>query len=158
MGRDIQHSLLGLPCTNIHLLIDLRRIHTDDLKRMLLHQFDGERGLARCGRAHQADHVGFGGGRIHSEDCAGVIAHLIRLNEKQVPLSTLYLATDCEPVTQYELRGWLAAHLDVSLVEKYTKQRSSRRCSNKKLLDSGYRFIFPTYREGYLALIEQLKE
>jgi hypothetical protein len=61
-------------------------------------------------------------------------------------------------VTQYELRCWLAAHLNVSLVEKYTKQRSSRRCSNKKLLDSGYRFIFPTYREGYLALIDQFKE
>ncbi len=39
------------------------------LKRMLLHQVDGEGGFARCGRAHQADHVGFGGGRIHNGDC-----------------------------------------------------------------------------------------
>ena len=95
--------------------------------------------------------------RIHSEDCAGVIAHLIRLNEQQVPLSEIYVATDCEPVTQHELCSWLTARLNVSLVKERTNARSARRCSNKKLLDSGYKFIFPTYREGYSALIEELK-
>jgi len=142
-----EQHMVALPCTTV--VVRFSGIYGPGRTRLL------DQVLAGVGRAAQPEQWS---NRIHSEDCAGVIAHLIRLNEKQVPLSTLYLATDCEPVTQYELRGWLAAHLDVSLVEKYTKQRSSRRCSNKKLLDSGYRFIFPTYREGYIALIEQLKE
>ncbi len=95
--------------------------------------------------------------RIHSEDCAAVIAHLILLNEQDKSLLPIYVATDCQPVTLYEVRHWLAAQLNVSLTAKPTSSRAARRCSNQKLLDSGYKFKFPTYREGYLALIEELK-
>ena len=95
--------------------------------------------------------------RIHSEDCAAVIAHLILLNEQDKSLLPIYVATDCQPVTLYEVRHWLAAQLNVSLTAKPASSRAARRCSNQKLLDSGYKFKFPTYREGYLALIEELK-
>ncbi|MBT3671639.1 MAG: sugar nucleotide-binding protein [Porticoccaceae bacterium] len=142
-----EQHIADLPCTTV--VVRFSGIYGPGRTRML------DQVLAGVGQPAQPEQWS---NRIHSEDCAGVLAHLIRLNEQKVPLSTLYLATDCEPVTQYELGGWLAAHLDVSLVEDHTKHRSSRRCSNKKLLDSGYRFMFPTYREGYLALIEQLKE
>ena len=95
--------------------------------------------------------------RIHSEDCAAVIAHLILLNEQDKSLLPIYVATDCQPVTLYEVRHWLAGQLNVSLTAKPASSRAARRCSNQKLLDSGYKFKFPTYREGYLALIEELK-
>lgn len=94
--------------------------------------------------------------RIHSEDCAAVIAHLILLNEQKTPLLPIYVATDCQPVTLYEVRHWLAAQLHVSLTAKPASSRTARRCSNQKLLDSGYKFKFPTYREGYLELIKEL--
>jgi len=34
--------------------------------------------------------------------------------------------------------------------------RSSKRCSNKKLLDSGYEFLYPTYKEGYQFLLKEI--
>jgi len=73
-------------------------------------------------------------------------------------LQPLYLASDSEPVTQHQLRQWLAAQLKVELQEERVEQTAIRRCSNQRLLDSGYQFIYPSYRVGYQALIEALTE
>lgn len=91
--------------------------------------------------------------RIHSEDCAGVLAHLIERFAQNRPIEPLYLATDCAPVTQHKMRNWLATQMQVELTDETVEQKSIRRCSNQRLLDSGYEFIFPSYKEGYLALI-----
>ena len=42
---------------NIIAAINLRRVDADYFDRMVCEQFDGERGLARCRRAHQAHGV-----------------------------------------------------------------------------------------------------
>lgn len=91
--------------------------------------------------------------RIHSEDCAGVLAHLIRRFGDNRPIEPLYLATDCAPVTQHRMRNWLAAQMQIQLTDEIVEQKSIRRCSNQRLLDSGYEFIFPSYKEGYTALM-----
>lgn len=91
--------------------------------------------------------------RIHSDDCAGVLAHLIERFFEDKSIEPLYLATDCAPVTQHEMRNWLAAQMQVQLIDKAVIQHSTRRCSNQRLLDSGYKFIFPSYKEGYLGLM-----
>ena len=96
--------------------------------------------------------------RIHSEDCAGVINYLIEENLSQKPLDSLYIATDCEPVTQHNLREWLAAQLGVSLTEQPSRPGLLRRLSNKRLIQAGYQFKFPTYREGYRSLINGLSD
>lgn len=93
--------------------------------------------------------------RIHSEDCAGVLAHLIRCFADGGDIESLYLATDCAPVTQHEMRNWLASQMQVQLTDETVVQNSIRRCSNQRLLDSGYEFIFPSYKEGYLALMAE---
>ena len=142
-----EQHMLALPCPTV--VVRFSGIYGPGRTRIL------DQVLAGIGCPDQPEQWS---NRIHSEDCAGIIAHLIRLNEQQVPLSKLYLATDCEPVTQYELRHWLATRLNVSLVEEHPNPRLVRRCSNKKLLDSGYKFIFPSYREGYLPLIEELEK
>ncbi|MDG2501759.1 MAG: sugar nucleotide-binding protein [Porticoccaceae bacterium] len=91
--------------------------------------------------------------RIHSEDCAGVLAHLIRRFGDNRLIEPLYLATDCAPVTQHRMRNWLAAQMQIQLTDEIVEQKSIRRCSNQRLLDSGYEFIFPSYKEGYTALM-----
>lgn len=91
--------------------------------------------------------------RIHSEDCAGVLAHLIDLLARGQTVQPIYLASDSEPVTQHQLRSWLATQMAVKLVEEVAEPSPVRRCSNRQLLESGYRFKYPTYREGYLSLI-----
>jgi hypothetical protein len=51
------------------------------------------------------------------------------------------------------MRNWLATQMQVELTDETVEQKSIRRCSNQRLLDSGYEFIFPSYKEGYLALM-----
>jgi len=93
--------------------------------------------------------------RIHSEDCAGVIAHLIERFDAGEIVEPLYLATDCAPVTQHVMRNWLAEQMNVDLSDEMVMQNSNRRCSNQRLLEIGYRFVFPSYQEGYLSLMPE---
>jgi hypothetical protein len=68
-------------------------------------------------------------------------------------LDPIYLGSDSQPITQHQLRKWLSEQLSVDLIEEQAKPSASRRCSNQRLLDSGYCFKYPSYREGYLELL-----
>ncbi|MBU2984967.1 NAD-dependent epimerase/dehydratase family protein [Saccharophagus degradans] len=101
--------------------------------------------------------------RIHADDCAGVLAHLIQLHASGQQLASHYLASDCEPVTAKATRQWLAKQL--GLPETHLKhdpaakaRAGSKRCNNKRLLKSGYTFIYPSYREGYKDIIATFKQ
>ena len=101
--------------------------------------------------------------RIHVSDCAGVLAHVMQRQKiKSKGIESLYIASDCEPVPLYDVKQWMAHtlgladdHLSVDSQQPARTLRSSKRCSNKKLLDSGYQFIYPTFREGYIDLLKE---
>jgi nucleoside-diphosphate-sugar epimerase len=100
--------------------------------------------------------------RIHADDCAGVLAHLIE-KQKQATLEKIYLASDSEPSPLHEVKLWLAEQLDLPPEHLQAKPvnrmlRSSKRCNSQKLLDSGYVFQYPTFREGYRAVLNQLQD
>ena len=93
--------------------------------------------------------------RIHSDDCAGVLHHLLALGDRGEALASLYLGTDCEPVPLHEVHHWLAGRLGVPVSPVAGGvERGNRRCSNARLLASGYRFVYPGFREGYSALLK----
>jgi nucleoside-diphosphate-sugar epimerase len=122
-------------------------------------------GLYGSGRTRMLDQIKAGKGRpaqpeqwsnrIHSDDCAGVLAHLVELFDRGETLESIYLGTDKEPVTQHDMRRWMASQMQVQLTEEIVVQNAIRRCSNQRLLESGYEFIYPGYREGYLALMKE---
>lgn len=95
--------------------------------------------------------------RIHADDCAGVLAHLIQY---QGALAPVYLATDCMPAPLWEVKRWLAAEMGLPeghlREEPVNTRRGSKRCANRMLLETGYRFLYPTFREGYSAVLESL--
>ena len=78
----------------------------------------------------------------------------------RIHLEPCYLATDCEPAPLHDVHLWLARQLGVEVTEQSGGRaaRGNRRCSNARLLDSGYRFLYPTFREGYGALIVARKK
>jgi nucleoside-diphosphate-sugar epimerase len=98
--------------------------------------------------------------RIHRDDCAGVLLHLMRL-EKPEPL---YLGTDCAPAPRCEVLHWLADRLGITEVKprpparKAGRPRSNKRCRNSRLVASGYTFRYPSFREGYSAILEEMSE
>jgi len=124
-------------------------------------------GIYGPGRTRLIDQVRSGKGRpktpqqwsnrIHADDCGGVLAHLIKLYESGKPIEQIYLASDCQPVTQHDIRNWLADRLSVDLVEQTVAIGPVRRCNNQLLLDSGYKFKYPSFKQGYTALLEHNK-
>lgn len=93
--------------------------------------------------------------RIHQDDVAGFIVHLLTQVSQPKPV---YLVNDDEPVKQYEVYQWLAEQLGVELtgnIDKDVGPRGSKRCMNKGLKDSGYQLQYANFREGYASVIEQ---
>ncbi|MDN5849360.1 MAG: SDR family oxidoreductase [Nitrococcus sp.] len=89
--------------------------------------------------------------RIHEDDCVGVLCHLGQLSSPQ----SVYLAVDDAPCTQCELMDWLAGELGQPKPPraKDSPRTGSKRCCNARLKASGYALRFPTYREGYRAML-----
>lgn len=93
--------------------------------------------------------------RIHRDDCAGVLRHLLQL-EAPAPV---YVGVDCEPAAQCEVMDWLAERMDAPKPRREAAKGSGgqgKRCCNDLLLSSGYRFRYPTFREGYAQLIDAM--
>ncbi|MBC8188481.1 MAG: SDR family oxidoreductase [Proteobacteria bacterium] len=97
--------------------------------------------------------------RIHRDDAAGILRHLLFHASPE----SLYLGVDDESVEEATLFAWLAKELAVKEPglpdeEERSNPRGgvgSKRCSNRRLRESGYVFRYPTYREGYAALIRR---
>lgn len=92
--------------------------------------------------------------RIHRDDCAGVLMHLLNLDSPQ----SIYLGVDSRPAAQCEVMEWLSERLGLCAPERQQRpgSGSGKRCSNRRLLSTGYRFLYPSYREGYEAVISAL--
>jgi nucleoside-diphosphate-sugar epimerase len=97
--------------------------------------------------------------RIHSDDCAGFLVHLVNRCQSGEKLEKLYVGTDCEPATQHDVRKWLAGKLNVILTKETRSSRAgTQRYTNKKVRQSGYQFQYPSYREGYVSVIKSLSD
>ena len=100
--------------------------------------------------------------RIHRDDAAGLVRHLL-FHPDPAPL---YLGVDNEPAEESQLHAFVAKELGLPeppLEEKEGAGRrrqgvGSKRCSNRRARESGYKFRYPTFKEGYGALIRARRE
>lgn len=94
--------------------------------------------------------------RIHRDDCAGVLQHVLGLAEP----AEIYLGVDDAPALQCEVLDWLAGELGRPAPMVATgdrdrvRPRSNKRCSNRRLRASGWTPSYPDYRAGYRALLD----
>ncbi len=88
--------------------------------------------------------------RIHRDDCAGALQHLLRLPS----VERCYVGVDDAPVLLSEVRRFLGERLGVA-VEDPAGEADNKRLSNRRLRESGYTFEFPSFREGYPAIVEE---
>ncbi len=91
--------------------------------------------------------------RIHRDDAAAAIVHLLTATETPAPV---YLGVDDAPVDRGEVLAFLATELGLPRPPT-GPDRSTRggdkRCRNDRLKATGFRFTYPTYREGYRAIL-----
>ncbi len=96
--------------------------------------------------------------RIYKEDCIGVLMFLFEKRVEGAKLHSHYLASDDEPAPMWEVVSWLAVQLKcrqpkIKQVDMNATQ--NKRCCNKRLKELGYRFQYPTYKEGYQQLLKE---
>jgi len=107
------------------------------------------------------------GNRIHRDDAAGALAHLATLALAGRALEPLYLGVDDEPSDEAVVLRWIASQLGMLEppmrdgeaapgARDANRPASNKRCSNARLRATGYRFRFPTFREGYAAAIASI--
>lgn len=91
--------------------------------------------------------------RIHRDDAAAALAHLAALPRAE----PCVIGVDSAPVLACEVQGWLAQRLGLPAPrpEPEPAARGSKRCRNARLLATGFRLRYPTYREGYAALLAE---
>lgn len=91
--------------------------------------------------------------RIHRDDAAAAIVHLMLREEQPAPL---YLGVDNAPVVSNDVLTFLAGELGLpapTAGETDSRRGGDKRLRNQLLLDTGFRFTYPSYREGYRAIL-----
>lgn len=103
--------------------------------------------------------------RIHVEDCAGALAHIVGLLQSAQQIQDLYLASDSCPATTAEVEFFIAETLGLSFDQAAVDRQpaparriaGSKRCDNGRLVKSGYEFHYPDYKAGYRQIIAGLR-
>jgi nucleoside-diphosphate-sugar epimerase len=105
----------------------------------------------QAGQARCADRPVQWTNRIHADDAAGVLAHLL----DHPALGPIVCASDDRPSPRCEVLDWLADAMGCSppVRENTATTGAGKRVSNALLRSSGYDFIFPDYRSGYQGLL-----
>lgn len=94
--------------------------------------------------------------RIHRDDAAAALVHLMRLPQTD----RVYLGVDHDPADVSEVYRWLADALSLSpppiaAAPAGRPAAANKRCRNARLLATGFGFRYPTFREGYSALLAE---
>lgn len=95
------------------------------------------------------------GNRIHADDAAGLLAFLLDANHQGVALDDCYIGVDDAPAPLAEVVAWLREYLGVTQWDEDASVRrtGSKRCSNARAKALGWKPRYPTYREGYTAIL-----
>jgi nucleoside-diphosphate-sugar epimerase len=103
------------------------------------------------------------GNRIHRDDAAAAVRHLLVLADP----ASVYLGVDREPAPLRDVYSWIAQQggiadpcdgRDTAEAESGTGRRgTNKRCSSRRLVDSGFIFRYPTFREGYEPLLDEAR-
>lgn len=100
------------------------------------------------------------GNRVHAEDAAGLLACLLQADARGVALESIYLGVDDEPAALHEVIAWLRQRLGIEQwAEPATSRRGgSKRCRNARARALGWEPRYPSWREGYAALLAETGE
>ncbi len=93
--------------------------------------------------------------RIHRDDLAAALEFVLMRPE----LAGTFVASDTEPARLSDVIAWMRKRLGVTPAKQAgaapseSRARRSKRCASRRLVDAGFRFAYPTFREGYSDLL-----
>lgn len=96
--------------------------------------------------------------RIHVDDAAGALAHLLTLAQPQ----PCYVLSDDYPASLAEVQCWLADQLGLPppAPETAAGERAvgNKRLSNRRLRESGYTLQYADFRNGYGTILARMRK
>jgi len=92
--------------------------------------------------------------RIHRDDAAAFIVHLIQMLLDGQSVQDCYVVTDSCPVSQYEVLRWIASQMGMEVGTEIPEIIGGKRMSNKRMLSTGFSFKYPDYKAGYSAMLK----
>lgn len=95
--------------------------------------------------------------RIHEEDAVRLLDFLIQRSAQGQPVDSLYLGVDDHPCPLGEVVQWLrqrlkVTHLDASI---QLSRKSDKVLSNQRIKNLGFACRYPSFVEGYNALLKE---
>lgn len=87
--------------------------------------------------------------RIHRDDAAAFIAFLVERAIAGEALAESYIVTDSAPAPQHEVLRWIAREAGWDDLPASPAVSGGKRLSNARMLGTGFRLRYPTFREGY---------
>ena len=95
------------------------------------------------------------GNRIHAEDAAGLLSFLLHADAQGVALQDCYIGVDDAPAPLAEVVDWLRGHMGVTQWsdQQRVRRTGSKRCSNARARALGWVPRYPTFKEGYAAIL-----
>jgi len=96
------------------------------------------------------------GNRIHAEDAASLLAHLLQADADGKVLDDYYIGVDDDPAPLADVVAWLRAYMGVTewSDEQRVRRTGSKRCSNARARALGWAPVYPSYKEGYAAILK----
>jgi len=96
------------------------------------------------------------GNRIHADDAAGLLAFLLQHVEQGGVLDKCYIGVDDAPAPLADVVGWLREYLGVTewAEDASVRRAGSKQCSNARAKALGWVPTYPSYREGYAAILK----
>lgn len=87
--------------------------------------------------------------RIHLDDAASAFLHI----SKQKKKDSLYIASDPNPSSNWDIANWYAEQTGTMFTQKEPQSLTNKLLSSKKLVSTGYGFQYPSFREGLKACL-----
>ena len=91
--------------------------------------------------------------RIHIEDAARAVIHLILRRHQGLPIDIEYNVTDTDPASLYDILCWLHQQMGIQVKETRAIQRESKRVRHDRLKQTGFVWRYPDFKVGYASVL-----
>ncbi len=91
--------------------------------------------------------------RIHRDDAAAFMVFLVISLTNKKNILPCYIVTDSAPSSQYEVLNWIAAKINAVKPNHMNAIKGGKRLSNARLLSTGFKLRYPSFKEGYANLL-----
>ncbi len=133
------------------IMLEAENILKDNCENPIIARLSGIYGRERGDIYKTLDNVAnplFYSNRIHQEDACSALLYLMKTEKTH----ETFIITDSNPEQYKNIATWLERGTKIN---PHPKRYSNKRLSNAKLIETGFKFKYPSYKEGLKDIIRK---